>query len=403
LFPDLAKSFVVAAVLAMAAMAAPLPLLGAELSLTPGLAIKEEFNDNVFLDAGSRRTDYITTVTPSLDFSGADERRNITLSTGVNWLDYARNAALNSVDFYAQGGLGYRLDPRLSLSAAAGYVRDSRPDRTDPDTGLALKTGSDRQTYQLSGNYAVTEKSNATFSYAYSREIYDNPGLLTTTVHTANLAQDYDLDRYLRRARLVGSFSYSRDLTNVSQVDNYTGALGLVKKFDELWGISLNAGGRFTHSEFDVATLLSPTQLVTSKAGSDGSGWIGNLSVNYSGERMTGALSFRHDITTASGRAGSTERTGVSTTASDRFTRELSGFFGLDYSWNRSEQNQFAAQPIDEKNLTATGGLRYDFSEYVSLEGNYRYNNIHYSRSSSQASQNVFMLRLTMRRDVMDR
>jgi opacity protein-like surface antigen len=80
----------------------------------------------------------------------------------------------------------------------------------------------------------------------------------------------------------------------------------------------------------------------------------------------------------------------------------LSGFFGLGYSWNRSNQNQFSAQSIDEKNLMLNGGVRYDFSEYVSLEGNYRYNTIYYSHLSSQASQNVFMLRLTLRRDVMD-
>jgi opacity protein-like surface antigen len=135
---------------------------------------------------------------------------------------------------------------------------------------------------------------------------------------------------------------------------------------------------------------------------SDDQGWIGNLSINYSGEKTSGSLTFNQDVITASGRSGTTERTGVSTNLSERFTRELSGFIGMGYSWNRSAQNQFSAQPIDEKSLTFNGGLRYDFSEYVYLEGNYRYNNINYSNLSSQATQNVFMLRLTMRRDVMD-
>lgn len=395
MFHDLAR-FIVSA--SMLVMVVPALLPAEELKLTPGLTIKEEFNDNVFLASGSRRADFITTLTPSLDFSSATERQSVDISTGVNWLDYSRNAALNSVDYFVQSGLNYRFDPRLSLSAGAGYVRDSRPDRSDLDSGLTLKTGSDRQNYQLSGSYAVSEKCRSTASYAYSQEQYDNPGLLTTTVHHFNIAQEYDLGHYMQQAKLVGSFSYNRDFTDVSQVDNYTGTAGLVKKIHELWRFSLNAGGRYTLSEFDV---MNSDKQVTSKATSDGGGWVGNLLINYGADGTDANLSFKHDVTTASGRAGATERTGVSAYLSERFTSELSGFFGMGYSWNRSDQNQFSAQSINEKNLTINGGLRYDFSRYVSLEGNYRYNNIYYSQSSSRISQNTFILRLMMRRDVM--
>jgi hypothetical protein len=135
---------------------------------------------------------------------------------------------------------------------------------------------------------------------------------------------------------------------------------------------------------------------------SDDQGWIGNLSINYSGEKTNGSLSFNHDVTAASGRSGTTERTGVSTRLSERFTRELSGILGVGYSWNRSNQDQFSAQSIDEKSLNISGGLRYDFSNYLFLEGNYRFNAIYYGNPPSQANQNVFMLQLTMRRDVMD-
>ena len=362
------------------------------MKLVPGLTLKEELNDNIFLATTSRRTDFITTVSPLLDISNATERHNLSLSSGINWLSYSRNTGLDSVDYFAQSGFNYRVDPRLTMSVGAGYVRDSRPDRTDQN-GLSLKSGSDRQNYQFSGNYAVTEKSTSTVSYTYSQEDFDNAESISTRVHGATFGQDYDLDRYLRQAKLVGNFGYSRNLTDISQVDNYTLSLGLTKKIHELWNVSLNSGWRYTISEFDANS---------SKIRSDDSGWIGSLAVNFSGEKTNASLTFNHDVTTAAGRGGTTERTGASTNLSQRFTRELSGFLGLGYSWNRSNQNQFASQSIDEKNLTLNGGLRYDFSEYVSLEGNYRYNTIYYSQLSSQASQNVFMLRLTMRRDLFD-
>ena len=74
----------------------------------------------------------------------------------------------------------------------------------------------------------------------------------------------------------------------------------------------------------------------------------------------------------------------------------------MGYSWNRSAQNQFSAQAIDEKNLTLSSGLLYDFSEYLALEGTYRYNAIYYDKPALQAIQNVFMLRFTLRQDLMD-
>lgn len=381
-------------------VAVPLPLMAEDLRLVPGLALKDEFNDNILLSSAARRSDFILTVTPSLEISRAAERHNLSLASGVNWLSYARNPSLDSLDYYVQGGGSYRFDPRLSFSVGGAYVRDSRPDRTDQN-GLSLKSGSDRQNYQLSGNYAVTEKSTSTLSYAFSQDNFDNAGAVTNRVHSMTYAQDYDLDRYLRQAKWQVNCGYSLNLTDTSRVANYTLTTGITKKIHELWSVSLNAGGRFTHSEFDV-TFVSPGGIVSSKVGDDDLGWVGNLALNYSGEKSNAALVANHDITTAAGRNGITERTGFSANLSERFTRELSGFMGLGFSWNRSSQNQFSSQAIDERNLMVTSGLRYDFSEYVSLEGSYRYNMIRYSQLSSQAIQNIFMVRLTLRRDLLD-
>jgi len=77
----------------------PLPLWGAELKLTPGLKLKEEFNDNIFLaTTNAGRADFISTLTPSLEFSSAIERGGGTLSGGINQLLYARQSALDATD-----------------------------------------------------------------------------------------------------------------------------------------------------------------------------------------------------------------------------------------------------------------------------------------------------------------
>jgi len=402
LFRNITLHAVVALVLAACL---PMPLLGAELKLMPGLGIKEEYNDNVFLTTtGTRRADFITTLTPALDFSSATERGNFTLSGGVNQLVYARQRLLDATDFFVRSGFAWRLDPRLAISAGASYLRDSRPDRIDQDNGLALTIGSDRQNYQLSAVYALSEKSNTTLSYVYTQEIFDDSGRLNTRVHNATLSQDYDLDSYLRQTKFMGTLGYIRSLTDISHVDYYMLTVGLTGKLHELWSFSVNAGGNYIHSEFDEQTVTFPFRIATSTVRSDNWGWVGNVSLNYTGEKLSGGLTFTHDVTTASGRAGATERTGVSAGLKQRFTRELSGNLSLGYSLNKTSQNQFSSQKIDETRLYLGCGLHYDFSDYVALEGGYRFTNIDYNYgvSPSQARQNVFMLRLTMSLDLLD-
>jgi hypothetical protein len=378
-------------------MATPTPLLAAEFKLIPGLTLSEELTDNVHQATNSRQSDHITTVAPSLQISSATERSLVTLSTGVSWLRYANNKDLNALDYSVQSGLNYQFDPRLSVSLGASYVQNSRSDRTDLN-GLTLQSGSERQNYRVSGDYAVSEKSTSTISYVYSNETFVNPAEISTTNHTVNVSQDYDLDRYSRQTKLVGNFGYFRNFTDTSLVDNYTVSMGLTKKIHELWHFSLMAGGRFTHSVFDNSTQITPTQVVSF----DDTGWVGNFSINYSGERTNSSLAFNNDVTPASGRDGATLRTGVAATLKEKFTKDLSGSIDIWYSWNRSNQNQYSAQAIDEKNLTLSGGLQYKFSNYASLEGNYRFSNIYYSQTLTQANVNVVMLRLNIRQDLMD-
>lgn len=396
MFPDLCR-YVVIAIVLMAAF--PVQLLAAELKLMPSIALKEEYNDNIFLDINNKQSDFITTYTPSLEISGATEQRSLSLLTGINGLVYNSNSALDAVDFFIKGGFNYKYDPRLAVSAGVSYVQDSRPDRID-QSGLAILSGSDRQNYQMSGVYTVSEKSAANLSYAYSKESYDTSGYLTTTVHSVTFGQDYDLDRDLRQAKLVGDFGYFRSITDTSQADNYTATVGLTKKFHELWNVSLKAGGSFTHSENDVITPISTTQNASSTARDDDLGWVTNIAVNYRGDKTNGSLVLKHGVVPSYGENGTVEQTEIATNLSENFTSQFSGVFGLGATWSKSNQNQTVSQENDENNFILNAGLRYDFSDYLSLEGNYRFVTVHYSNSSADANQNIFMLRLTMRRDL---
>ena len=368
--------------------AVPAPLIGQELKLTPSLVLKEEYNDNVFLTSGSKQGDFITTLTPSLELTSRTERRDASLAGGINWLSYIRFTNNDSVDYFANGAFGYKVTPRLDFSVGAGYTRNSRPDQIDAATGLSVNSGSGIQSYQVGGSYITTEKSKILMSYGYIQEDFDRADLLSNRQHQASGGLSYTLTP---ETNIVEMFNFNRQLTDVSTVDNYAATIGLTKRFRELWNFSITAGGRFTHSDLNFTNQLRE---------SNGDwGWVGGLSFNYSGEKMSSTVSFNHDVSLAAGRTGSSERTGGSVTLGDKFTQKLSGSAGLGYFLNKSTQGQFSVQTIDEKTLDINCLVRYEFTKDLALEGSYHYLNINtdYVQTRTQANQNRFMLSLTMR------
>lgn len=384
MFPD--RNHFIGALLGLALMTAvPAPVMGQELKLTPSLATQEEYNDNIFLSSGNRIDDFITTVTPALELSSRTERRNASLSGGINWLKYARHSGSDAIDYFGNGMGNYQINPRLAISARASYTRDSRPDQFDPTTGLSINSENRVQSYQAGGSYVATQKSKMSLSYGYIQQDYDRPGFLGSRQHQASAGLSYTLSP---QASLEKAFTFNRQLTDVSTVDNYSATLGLSYRFRELWSLSLRAGGRYTLSDLVMGGVDN---------NSNGEwGWVGNLSFIYSGEKLNGAVSFNHDISLAAGRSGSTEMTGGYVTLGDRFTQKLSGAVNFGYFWNKSNRDQFSVQAIDEKTLDLNCKLHYDINKDLSMEANYHYVDTAYAQFGTRADQNIFMLRLVI-------
>ncbi len=386
MFPD--HHYLKGALVALILLTTAPAVMGQELKLTPSIAAKEEFNNNIFLATGNRLGDFITTLTPTLELSSRTERGNASLSGGINWLKYASHSGSDAVDYFVNGTGGYQVNPRLALSAGASYTLNSRPDQLDPSTGLSINSESRVQSYQAGGSYAATEKSRISLSYGYSQQDYDRSDLVGSRQHQAAASLSYTLTP---QTSLQESFDFNRQLTDVSTVDNYSATLGLSYRIRELWSLSMKAGGRFTRSDLVEGG-------VNNSSNGDW-GWVGNISFNYSGERLNGSVSFNHDVSLAAGRTGSTERTGGSVTLGNRFTQELSGAINFGYFLNKSSQDQFSVLPIDEKTLELDCMLHYDFNKDLAMEANYRHVDIDYGQFGTRANQNIFMLRLVMRHD----
>jgi len=367
----------------------PAPLHAGQLIVTPSLALRQEYNDNIYSVASGRRGDFLTTVSPALALSEGSEVATGSLAGGVNELLYLRNSGNDGLGYFVRGSGRYTLTPRLDLSTDLGGTRDSSASSIASNSQVT-SSRTLHQDYRVGERYQASELLSSSLSLGFGRDDYDNPVYLGTRHYLGSVEADYDLGRRFPGLTLVQVLSASRDATNLSRVDNLGATIGVTKNLSELWHFSLNAGGRYTHSRFQVAG--SPLW-----ASHDQGGAVGNLSLGYADARYSASVTVSHDLSSASGRSGAMQRTGGSLSLGDRFTGRLIGSLGAGYTWNRSGQDQLGSGAIDERYRNLAGSLRYEFFDAPSdlaLELSYTYNNTDYRLFGVQMNQNIAMVRL---------
>jgi hypothetical protein len=393
-----------------AAAAAPLLFLlvlslpgkaqGYEFRLVPSAAVKEERNDNIFFSSSENEDSYITTVSPGLALVDRTERLDLSLSTALHWITYSGLSELDATDHESRGKFAFRATPRIRLSGEAAFRRDTRPDRFLETTGLPVTNRSNRQDYSGEAGLTVTDHTEVDLGYAYEKLDYKDLTDLDSESHTGSLTLVHDLERYFRLTKGRAGFGYARSRFPGLVVENWTATIGFLRGVTELWSVLVDAGGRYTRSEFDVLRpeVVPPFFIVfvpgTEKK--DGWGWVANVSMMYRGEKNRGSLTFSRDVSAAIGRAGASERTAAVLEVSRRFMYEFSGSLTAGYYRNRSDAQEFSTAKIDEETVRVRPSLRYAFTRNVSLEAAYQYTRIEYRESKSRADQNVAFLRFAV-------
>ncbi|MEA5112574.1 MAG: outer membrane beta-barrel protein [Geobacteraceae bacterium] len=382
--------------------------LGDEIKFTPFASLKQEYNDNIFLDPHDRKSDFITTFSPGLEISDRNERLDAALSLRFNGILYAHNDNLNSIDQDYRGRLGYILTPRTKLSATAAYTLDSQPDRDIETTGLVLAAiKRHRQSYSFDAEYSLTEKTTLAINYGYEQDDYDSPQYTDLKWHNAGLSLIHDMDALLRNTKGSLNLGYSRYDFTGSGVDNYSLTIGIDKALTELWGFQAYAGARYTVSKFQAIQYewyqpfppipyYIPIAVPVSETSREW-GWVGQCAVTYRGEATNGTLSFSSDVKPSSGQnSGTTIRTGVTAEVRKRFSYELSGAMAVGYYHNKSNQGAFSGQRINEDTILATPSIRYEFNKDMYIEASYRYTKLYDNVYSTEADRNMVFVRFYM-------
>ena len=381
-----------------------------EFRLMPSASLKEEYNDNIYLDVRNQTRDFITTVSPGVEIYDRTERFEGSLLTKLNSLYYADSTGLDHVDQYYSGNGSYQFTPSLLAKGAAGYIVDSRPDRLLLTTGLVLKaTVRHQETGTGSAEYSLGEKSALALSYSFEEDRWNSKTVPNFTGNFAQASFTYDISSLLKNTKAratVGYNNYSFAYSSKSiPIESYSGTIGATTALNEKLTVSVDAGATRTTSDVTRVQLVpvGPFVLGFLETGTE-TDWAptGVATLAYRGEKTTADLTAGYQVLPAMGSAGTTNRTYATFSASHRLTYELSGTLSCQYFYNKSTQTGIGISQIDSGVFSFSPGLRYEFTRDFFLEGTYTYTRIDNNVNNTSASRNQFMLRLTLQHRLLE-
>ncbi len=384
------------------------PAVSDEFKLTPSVAIKQEYQDNIYFVEAIKTHDFITTASPSLSLLNKTERLDLNLSARLDAVYYARETDLNRYDQFYNASARYMLTPKLGVSGKGSWQSDSRPDRDLETTGVVLSTARrDRATAGLSTDYAFTEKTTGFLSFDWNKEKWRTEKFSFWDYEwysvSGGLIRDMSALSPGMKAQL--NTGYDRTKYEGMEIESWMGSLGITKKFHEAWTFSIDGGARYSTSRFQVQTLqLVPifppffyrVVIVPQDEKNSGWGWLAHASLAYTGEKTNLSLSLGRDLTAASGYMAVVERSSASLSASRRLTWEWSGTLNATYFRNRATAGEFSTREINVETVSLTPGIRYEFTKDVFVDAGYTWQWRKDRFVDTEAQRNIIWARFTV-------
>ncbi|MHC4593568.1 MAG: hypothetical protein ACYS19_01315 [Planctomycetota bacterium] len=361
-------------------------------NLIPSIALREEFNDNIFFSVEDEVDDLITTISAGLDIVENSERVDADLKGRLDKNIYADNDDLNAVDQYYLGRLDYNFTERLSALANAGYIRDSRPDRDVAETGL-VQTAEPRkyQYFLLGGDYLTSENTSNALTYQYQRSDYDDREFSDSRIHSLDFTHTWNAHRYFKETIGRVVLGYANADFETSSAESVSGTIGASWNYSEALSILFDLGVRYTSTDFITVEVLPSNQIVETKDTTRDWNGVGRATIEYEGEYTNGSLVFLHDIREARGRGGTVVRTGLTGSYGRHLSENIDIILSASYYRNKSDEGTVALTDLDDRTLLIRPSLRYNITHDIFLEVSYYFARIRDDIAKTTATQNIVL------------
>ena len=336
-------------------------IYAAEISLTPSIEMKGEYNDNINFARTDREEDYIAIISPAITFNWATERLNLQSDIGFNIKRYSDNTQYDTENQRYNFAARYRLLERLSIKGNFLYILDETLDTYLEETGLVDERRSDRQLYKTGGglSFYVTEVSDVDLDYTYSNTDYDLSSKIDSEYHSVSLSYNHAFNDRHDVLTLKPSYTKAENDLN-EETDNYNFTLGFTHVFSETFEAHASAGVRYTETE---------NREDPSDTGSDDWGWTADMYLKTSWVNSHGRAGYKRGLNYNAG-GEIIEVNQFYYTLNQMLTERFGIGFAMSFYLTKIERD------IDEEDnrfIAMTPSMFYKITENILLSLEYNY------------------------------
>jgi hypothetical protein len=362
----------------------PLELLGllapraqrGPVTLTPSIAVSEEYNDNIFSNNQNRQWDFITNFSPALTLFVHRPDYELTAGYSFGAVLYARDTRLNKAfdhqNLVANGV--YRLTPGLTLTASDWFALNNSSNLVGSQGFSTGRQESISNTVTPGVNWQMTPLNNLSLSanYGLLRFLGGGTGADSDTyTFQGNLTHAFTP----RFSGIVGyGFTYL-SLRDQPDSTTHTGTVGFSYPFTQTLSATLTGGASVTQISGD--TFVSPA---------------GTASLVQAFSFGSASLHYNQGVAVAGGFGGTNDT--LSVTGALTFSTLLRGLFvAISSAYTRSDSlSSKQPEQVDVWAVTLNVGATYQIAQYASLFGGYTFLHQRTGASSStkiDVDQNV--------------
>ena len=215
----------------------------AKLTVVPGISVKEEYNDNIFLDSSGEEDDFITTVSPEIELEYSPNRLlDLSLDYGLNFRFYSRHSSLNDTSIRETQNIEFQsqLRPfnRVFIDISDVYDRVPVDVRERFAIDNAYFNMTDRNTFSFSPYMILplTSTISTTIGYGYGNIWHKNKETVDSYTQSAYLRLNKRFSSKINGTLRYDYIAYRPDLSDdepaVREYDRHEGSAGIVYRFN---------------------------------------------------------------------------------------------------------------------------------------------------------------------------
>jgi len=225
----------------------------AEFRFSPGISIREEYNDNVNLDDTDKQEDFITTINPNLNLYYGGELLNFYLDYGLRYLIYARNT--EDDELYHNVNLQSTIRPFkdyffIRISDFFSRVPIDQRRQVGYENNLANLTNSNVFSVNPYFEYPLSATFKIKGGYTYQNSWYESKDGDDSQDHTASIGVSKELSSRISTS-LFYDYQFHRPEMDFDTYDRQGATLGLNFGLTE----KLHVDGSIGWVRFDYKTL----------------------------------------------------------------------------------------------------------------------------------------------------